>query len=1029
MKRALKITGISLGCLLGLAIIAVVVAYSTITSPKRLTKLVQKNVPKFVDFDLQLQQAKLTLKTFPDIGLEIDGVTIMSPMEGAPSDTLAHVAKLTVGADAKRYLNGKDIVVKQCILDNVYVNLFTNAEGKSNLDIFSSESSDTTSSSFESLLDLQEVKINNAKVLYNDQRSKLSADARGLDLDVKGTLDLKEKNVNAVLDLGAKQLRVNTEAVKGDLRQLSLGFDGKIENFNKVDGKLNLGSTDASLNAGYEVLKHDKVSLNLPVALVIDPLEGQVNEALIGLNDYKITLGGLLRSARNDANDGIALDMNFNTNTLDIEDVMGKLPENVRKSLADMGIKGKATLSDGHVNGMVSDSLMPVITAQVNANDAELRLPQLPYPFTNANLSSKVHIDLNDSINVNDIQLSAMMNRSKIDVTGDVTDLTDDMAFDVNLKSNLVLKDLKKLLPKTMSLGGKGDLKMNLRCKLNELLSAIDKMSFDKLHANATLALRDLAFDMDTIHAQTPKMNLALTLPASRKAKGRKGAYIELTSQTLDASVGKAIQAGLKDMSLKGNADQFKQGIEQMLAQADLSFSDLKFGMDTIQCHAVAPSISLETSPKKKQGLNAKVGFKSNALNAALGQTYKLNTQALAMVASARHDKSKSDFFNQWNPDADFTLTKAEIDIQGMDEKIYIPSIEFELNDSELDFKKGGIRIGRSDLNMKGMVTGIKPWMENHDNLMMAELTVNSNCLDVNEIMELTSGLGVKADSTVVETPEEKEDNPFMVPEGFDFTFNIHSNKAIYRNFEFNQVEGEATIKDGTLMLQEIGFTNEAARMQLTAMYQSPRKNNLFLGLDFHLLDVQIHDLLHMIPEIDTIVPMLKTFDGAAEFHIAAQTNLKSNYDLKKSTLRASADIEGANLRVKDITTYEKITDMLKVSTNGEYKIDSIDIQLTAFKDEVDLWPFQIAIGKYKATVDGHYNWNTVGEYHISVTDSPLPTRLGLKISGPLNNLSYKLESCKYPHLYRPERRNDTEEMVMQLKKKIADRLKATVRE
>ena len=99
------------------------------------------------------------------------------------------------------------------------------------------------------------------------------------------------------------------------------------------------------------------------------------------------------------------------------------------------------------------------------------------------------------------------------------------------------------------------------------------------------------------------------------------------------------------------------------------------------------------------------------------------------------------------------------------------------------------------------------------------------------------------------------------------------------------------------------------------------------------------------------------------------------------------------------------------------------------FKDEVDLWPFQIAIGKYKATVDGHYNLNTVGEYHISVTESPLPTRLGLKISGPLNDLSYKLEPCKYPHLYKPNRRSDTEQMVLQLKNKIAERLKATVRE
>ena len=905
MKRALKITGITLGCLLGLAIIAVVIAYSTITSPKQLTLLVQKYAPKLIDFDLQLDQAKLTLKTFPDVGLEIDNVTIMSPMEGAPSDTLAYVSKLTVGADAKRYLKGRDIVVKQCILDDVFVNLFTDAEGKSNLDIFKTESEDTTSSSFESLLDLQEVKINHANVFYNDQRSKLNADVKDLDLDVKGTLNLKEKNVNAVLDLGAKQLRVNTEALKGDLGQLHLDFDGAISDFNQIDGKVTVTSTDASLIAGYEVLRHDKVNLSLPVSVVINPLAGRLNAVAIGLNDYVIALEGLF-GTNNDGN--IETDLNFNTNTLDIVDVMGRLPEKVRKSLADMGLKGKVALSDGHVKGVVSDSLMPVITAQVNASDAELRLPQLPYPFTQANLSSTIHVDLNDSINVNNIQLSDLMNRSKIDVTGNVTDLTNDMAFDVNLKSNLVLKDLKKLLPKTMNLAGQGDLKMNLRCKLNELLSAIDKMSFDKLHANATLALRNLTFDMDTIHAQTPKMNLALTLPASRKAKGHKGAYIDLTSNTLDASVGNAIQATLKDMKLKGNADQFKQGIEQMLAQADLSFSDLQLGIDTIHCHAVAPAISLETSPKKKQGLNAKVAFNSGTLDAEIGQVLQFNTQALAMAASARHDKSKSDFFNQWNPEAEFTLTKAEIDIQGLEEKIHVPTIEFELNDSELDFKRGGIRIGKSDLAMKGIVSGIKPWMENHDNLMMAELTVNSNCVDVNEIMDLISGLGVKADTTAVETPveetpEEKEDNPFMVPEGFDFTFNIHSNKAIYGNFEFNQVEGEATIKDGTLVLREIGFTNEAARMQLTAMYQSPRKNHLFLGLDFHLLDVQIHDLLHMIPEIDTIVPMLKTFDGAAEFHIAAETYLKSNYTLKKSTLRAAADIEAANLYVKDITT------------------------------------------------------------------------------------------------------------------------------
>jgi hypothetical protein len=273
-----------------------------------------------------------------------------------------------------------------------------------------------------------------------------------------------------------------------------------------------------------------------------------------------------------------------------------------------------------------------------------------------------------------------------------------------------------------------------------------------------------------------------------------------------------------------------------------------------------------------------------------------------------------------------------------------------------------------------------------------------------------------------------KEDNPFMVPEGVDFNFVLNTKKSLYGNFDLNNLSGTMTVKDGTLILQEIGFTNKAAEMQLTAMYQSPRKNNLFLAMDFHLLNVQINDLLNMIPYIDTLVPMLKTFDGQAEFHIGAETNLRSNYEPKISTLRAAADIEGKNLTVNDKFTFTKITDLLDVSTNGEYRVDSLDVQLTAFKDEIDLWPSQIAIGKYKVTVDGRMTFDKNGEYHLSVTQSPLPVRMGLKISGPLNKLDYKLEDCKYPNLYKPNKRSDREEMYFDLKKKIADRLKENVR-
>ena len=83
MKKALKITGITLASLVGVILVLSIIAIAVVTSPKRLTSMVKRYVPQYVDFDLRLQRANLTLiKTFPDIGLELDQVAILSPMEG-----------------------------------------------------------------------------------------------------------------------------------------------------------------------------------------------------------------------------------------------------------------------------------------------------------------------------------------------------------------------------------------------------------------------------------------------------------------------------------------------------------------------------------------------------------------------------------------------------------------------------------------------------------------------------------------------------------------------------------------------------------------------------------------------------------------------------------------------------------------------------------------------------------------------------------------------------------------------------------
>lgn len=1028
MKKALKITGITLASLVGLVLIVAGIAVAMITSSGRLTKMVKKYAPQFVNCEMELERADLTLlKTFPNVGIDIEKVALINPMVDSPSDTLANIDHLIVVIDVKKFLKEKEIVVRKCILENAFVNLYTDSLGQNNFNVFNS-SNDDTSSSFDYRVDIEGVKLKNTTLLYADGRNAMTAQAQGLNLDLKGKM--QDKDINANLTLNADDISLKMNAIQLASKTLNLGFDGEVAQLDQVKGTLKLATPDISLNLNEPYLENDTLRLTLPLAFSLKETKGHLGQAQIGLNRYLINVDGDVERAENG---DINLDLALNTSTLIIEDVLTYLPEKLQQKLSSIKYSGKVSLSDVEVKGTYNDSLMPLIKAKVMTDNAMVNIPKLPYPFTDVNLDAYLDLDFNsedNSLIINDVK--AKFNRSNFTANGVVDDLLGDMGLKLKVKGDVPMTDLKTFLPKNMKLSGRTSLDLTTNFTVAHLMKSLDDYNLNRLKVNGGLKIKDFAFDMDTIHAEAPLLNVGLILPASAKQKGQKGAYVALTTNQLQAQVGKGIKVELKNPDIKLVADNFKGSLEKMLLNADLKCSHLDVDYDTINARLNAPAITFVTTPEQNaKGLKARVTLDGKDVMANMGKAYAVNSNLLKVNASVKQDKTKTDFLNQWNPTADFVLGNAVVKVDGLGEDIHISNIDFLFNSSELDFRKSTFRIGQSDLSLQGSVIGIKEWIEDHKNLMKGEMQVTSNMMNINEILSLTSGLGRSGATAGLEEQaalENKEDNPFMVPEGIDFSFVLDTKKALYDNFDLNDLNGTMTVKDGTLILQEIGFTNKAAEMQLTAMYQSPRKNNLFLAVDFHLLKVQINDLLQMIPYIDTLVPMLKTFDGQAEFHIGAETNLKSNYEPKISTLRAAADIEGKNLTVNDKFTFTKITDMLDVSTNGEYRVDSLDVQLTVFKNEIDLWPSQIAIGKYKVTVDGRMTLDKNGEYHLSVTQSPLPVRLGLKISGPLNKLTYKLEDCKYPNLYKPNKRNAREQMYYELKKKIADRLKANVR-
>ena len=1071
MKRALKITTITLTSIIAILLITIIIICNVVFSPKTLTPIVRNNVGRFITCQADLDTAELTFfSTFPNFAINLSNVRVINPITGAQSDTLANIGRLAASINVSQFLFNGNLIINQVHLDNTTANIFCDSLGNTNYDIVAlsstEEEEDTTSTSLFDLLQVNDVAINNLSATYIDQKSGINASINGLTTTLSAQLQGANGNINAklsILNFCGKQeqsssLELPNEAkIFCKAKNSQLSILGELRD-NHFDGKLtlNLPSTTCDLD-GNRLADSLALRANVPAEVNLDIMHINLKKSLLAINSHEINLNGVAQLD----NDDINLDLQFATNQWNLKELISLVPETYADLLDGIKIDGIASLS-GSARGTYNDSIMPLISANINYTDGKVSYSALPYKLhdINATLSANINLNEGGSSNATIQSLKANTGSMWLEADGSINDLLGSMAGNLNIKGNLNLPELRPLLPDDMKIDMNGRTYANISARFN--LNDATNLHLDKIIADGSLQYTDLdVLYNDSIAIKDSKGTLTIKLPSPHTNRHFK----ELAQATLN-STNLQIEAQLDSShsQLSTLNSQLSIGIGNILdttqfytAICQFDFNHLQGSMDTINFDIAEPKGLLEVYPTRnnKKAPTLNVAYNSQAIKATMGSFLNINTKELKIEAKTNYNKEKENLLDQLNPTIKFDFNNGLVNVDGFDAKINIPAIKFQFRPNNFDIEQSRIIIDDSDFALSGNITNLKNFAKGRG-LLRGNLKFQSEQTNIDQLMNLVNGLGSDSESTeeITITDESsnfaladatqtttqdslstlnsqlstEEPNPFMVPKKVNITLDTHISKAIFGNTDIKNLGGKLTIKDGEAMVEQMGFTTDAAQMQLTGIYRSERKNHLFAGLDFHLLNIDIAKLIDLIPQVDTIVPMLKSFAGRAEFHIAAETYLRADYSPKISTLRAAAALEGKDLVLLDSETFSTIAKYMMFNKKTENIVDSISVEMTVFRNEVDLYPFLISMDKWQAVLSGRHNLDNSFNYHISLTDCPLPTRLGLDVKGTFDDLKFALVPCKYKALYKPDKQGATEKQTLALKKIISDSLKDNVK-
>lgn len=978
VKKTLKISGITLGTVLLVLLVAIAFVINFIVTPKKLTPVVLDAANQTLNAHLDMESVELTFfSTFPQFGLKVKNGSLVSKALNDSSwcktDSLLSFKECVLTVNPIAYLTENRIVVHNLSLEEVAVYAYRNKTGKANWEVTRASAdtipADTASTDFNSEIDIRNIELKHANLVFDDRNT-----------DIYSRID-------------DANLKLRLSLTKG-ISTLGLKFDNKNILFWQ-QGELLVNKIATSLRTDIMVDRQTAV--------------WKLKDTELDVNGIRLDVNGAFR--RDTVAKTIGMDLEYGLHAPSMETVLRMIPKSYVKD-TKVSAKGEVTVS-GRVRGVYGDKKLPAVSLKIGIKEASAQYKGLPYGIDEVTADFDAYVDLMrhqpSYLNLKIFHFKGA--HTEVLADAKVDDLLDDPLITFHTKSTVDLDALAKTFPlqESVTITGKLDADMGMKCRL----SALKKQDIGRMKLGGKLELKDFelkdtAKDFDFLGNATFRFRDNETLQAQMDVR-----KLVLRSRFLSSDIERLVA------NVSSTNPQDTNRIVSL--QCDMEVSKLRASMgDSIKLYSARARAQAALGPQGVDVTKPAIDFSLRADSlffSAAGTRMAMNVAGIKMKADKLND-------SLWMPKGIVGFNRLRFRTPEFGLPIRMSKTAVTVDGPKITLKNASVRIGRSNMTATGDMMGVYRTMTKGEKLT-AHLSLTSDLIDCNQLI---NSLSFPEDTTEVLTDSvPSEMKLFVIPRNIDFELQTDLKKVIFEKMLFENVHGAVDIKNQAIHLEDLSMRALDADMKAVMVYKAGSPRGGYAGFDFKIRNINIAKLVDFVPALDTIVPMLRSFKGRVMFDVAADARLDSAMNIRIPTLRSAIHIKGDSLVLMDGETFAEISKMLMFKNKKENVFDSISANVTVHDGNVTVYPFLVEIDRYKAAVGGEQGLDMNFNYHISILKSPLPFKAGVNISGNLDKMKFRIGKAKYKDAVTPAAVHRVDSTRMNMGNEIVNRFRRVV--
>ena len=1044
LKRILLGMGILLALLItGLAIISYIVF-----TPERITPIVLKIANEQLAAKVDFEDLEVTLfRTFPNIGLKLKNGSIVGQ-----NDTLLSFAACHISFRPLAYIREKRISINSIEIERPHIFAYIDQEGQNNWDILPA---DTTAVSEVALQDttnrllpdfgIRKFQLTDAQIIYRDNQAQQLLSINGLQL----TLSARQRKDTTSLRL------------EMDIEQLNFHHKGR------------------------QMFPSIPVTLSTQLRLSNSTNNLQIRQTALTVATLDFDLSGQLQWS----NSGTEINTNFNLKTPAISDLQAKaatlLPAaSLLKTSGAIAIKGA-------INGTLSDKSFPVIDAEVKLAEGKIRSALNPGKpgIELLEIDGIAHIDINRKT-PSTLQFKRFIVEtpsSRLELSGRANHVFADPLISAQVNADINFTQLAKELVFADSIKMQGYIRSNLTGEF--ALSHLLSRDMGKIKINGEIAIDSLVFDhpKQELYVSAPSVHGVFGTNSVDSIRGQ--LRESLLRGRLSANNFKLkwtdMQANMRSLSAVFSASAPVDSISIAPIFTNLRLNALNFTIPSdslwLRSAVAAGSVRIGPQPGNPEKPLYNVRLSLDTLRMRTPNVFvmmnqgKLSAQVKKRstgrptanvsnrpATSTRRDSTGMARTNTDDNMLDMRLESEEVrdvlrnwDINSILEcktmRVRTPFFPLRTSISEgtlafdadtLYLRDIALQAGKSAMQLNGAVAGIRQALLRNGKIR-ADLQLAADTLDVNEITmafvaaSKYSELKSTDKQQLLQNLDKNDETPkndttagvFIIPRNIDLKIRTNIKHAIYSRMTMDDLNSDLYIRNHTLEMPGTKLRSNFGDMQLSLVYQAMNTKGAYVGLDMDFHQIQIKQLVTSFPVLDSLTPMLRSFEGMVNCNMTAVANLDSLMSLEFPTATASCFLSGKNLVLMDSETFASIAKTLWFKNKQRNLIDSLSVEIIMEDNRLLVFPFLLNMDRYQVALGGTQRLDLSFDYHITVIKSPMPFKFGLNVSGTPDKYKIRLAKAKYSDLFKPAKTTSLANTTLNVRQEFQSKLRSDIQE